>query len=559
MALLKNSISPALALGVTALAFLSAGSRPAAGQEVPAPGPATYTVFLKGQQIGREEANLTRTPDGWRITSTSRFEMGSMTFENRHFEVRYANDWQPIELRIDALVNKKKLAINTSFSLTTAVNEVTSGDVTNQKTDTVSARALVLPRNFYAGYEAVAARLATADKGAQFAAYVAPDAEVPLTVEDVTKEQIQFTGGAIDVRRFRLKFQNPGLPVAVDIWVDARGRMARLEVPVATLQVIREDLATTMTRFEVAAHPGDETAMIPSAGFSLAATVTRPVGPQQKLRFPAVILVAGSGPQDRNELVFGIPIFGQIAGALADAGFLVVRYDKRGVGQSGGRAESATLADYAEDLRAVIKYTSRRDDVDKRRVTLLGHSEGAAVAMLAASKDKSIAGLILVAGMGTTGAEIVLEQQQHLLGRSTFSEEERKQKIDLQHKIHEAVRTGKGWDQIPPDIRAAAESPWFQSFLKFDPARVMKDIRQRILILQGSLDTQVKPHHAEKLAALAQARKKGGDVQLTIVDGVNHLLVRAKTGEFDEYPDLPEKRVSQKVIDVIIEWLKKGA
>jgi len=80
------------------------------------------------------------------------------------------------------------------------------------------------------------------------------------------------------------------------------------------------------------------------------------------------VLVAGSGAQDRDETVFNIPIFGQLAGALADAGFLVVRYDKRGVGQSGGRGESATLADYAEDVRAVVKYLSERKDVDKKHI-----------------------------------------------------------------------------------------------------------------------------------------------------------------------------------------------
>jgi hypothetical protein len=545
-------------LSALAVAFLATGA--ASAQEaapVPAPGPAKYTIFMKGQQIGHEEANLVRTPDGWRISSTSQMSAGSMSLENKHFEVRYTSDWQPVELRIDAVVNNKKLVINTSFTMTTAVNEITSGDTTNTKTDTISARALVVPNNFYAGYEVVAARLMSVEKGAQLPAYVVPTAEVPMIVEDIAEEQIQTTSGVQPARRFRLKFQNPGLPIVADIWVDAHGRMARLEVPAVSLQIVREELATTMTRFEVASHPGDETVMIRSSGFSLAATVTRPVGQQQKMRFPSVILVAGAGPQDRNEMLFGVPIFGHIANALADAGFLVVRYDKRGVGQSGGRSEVATLNDFAEDLRAVLNYTTRRKDVDRDRIAVLGHSEGAAVAMIAAEKDKKIAALLLVAGMGTTGAEVVLEQQQHLLGRSKISDEERKQKIDLQHQIHQAVLTGKGWEEIPPDIRSAADSPWFHSFLTFDPAKVMKDVRQPILILQGSLDTQVRPHHAEKLAEMARARKRGGAVQLTMVDGVNHLLTPATTGEFDEYPDLKEKKVSPKLIQVIVDWLKQ--
>ena len=542
-------------LSVLCCALLVAGAT-ASAQELPAPGPATYTIFLKGQQVGREEANLARTPDGWRLTSTSRMQAGNVALENRLFEVRYGRDWQPIELRIDALANGKRFAVTTSFSLTTAISEITSGEATTQKTDTISARSLVLPNNFFAGYEALAARLVNAEKGAQLAAYVAPTMEVPVVVENVAEEQIQGTAGTLVVRRVRVTFQNPNAPLAADIWVDARGRMARFEVPAVTLQVVREELATSMTRIEVAAHPGDEAARIPATGFSLAATVTRPVGQQQKMRMPAVILVAGSGPQDRNEMVFGIPIFGRIANALADAGFLVVRYDKRGVGQSGGRAEAATLNDFAEDLRAVVRHTAKRDDVDERRITVLGHSEGAAVAMIAATREKKIRALVLVSGIGTTGAELVLEQQQRALARSKMSAEEQKEKIELQRKIHNAVLTGRNWEGVPDDIRHAADTPWFQSFLAFDPARVMKNVRQPMLILHGALDTQVPPHHSEKLAALARARKKGGAVQLASTDGVNHLLVPATTGEVEEYPDLKDKQVSRKVIDPIIEWLK---
>ena len=104
---------------------------------------------------------------------------------------------------------------------------------------------------------------------------------------------------------------------------------------------------------------------------------------------PAIVLVAGSGPSDRDETVAGIPIFGQLAGALADAGFLAVRYDKRGVGQSGGRPESATLADYAEDLRAVVRFTSDRKDVDRRRVAIVGHGEGGMLGLLTAAAASS--------------------------------------------------------------------------------------------------------------------------------------------------------------------------
>jgi dienelactone hydrolase len=553
MALFRHLSALALALSWAAPA---AAQQPAAA-EVPAEGPAAYAIFLRGQQIGREEARLARTPDGWRITSSSNLTAGAVQMDNRLFEVRYASDWHPIELRIEGTVNGKRASLNTSFGLTNAVNEITSGDTTNQKTDVVSARAIVLPNNFYAAYEALAARLSTADEGTRLPIYVAPQAEITARVESVVSEQVQTTAGTFAARRFRLTFQNPSGPLPVDIWVDSRGRLARLEITSASLQVVREELASAMTRFEAVSHPGDEPAMIPASGFNLAATVTRPVGQQQKLRLPAVILVPGSGQQDRNETVVGIPIFGQIANALADAGFLVIRYDKRGVAQSGGRSESATLQDYSEDLRAVVRYARKRRDVDARRVALLGHSEGAWVALLAASKEDDIAALVMVAGAGTTGAELVLEQQRHLLERSKVPEPERVAKIELQKKINTAVMTGRGWDEIPENLRAVADSPWFKSVLSFEPSEAMEDAEQPILIVQGVLDTQVKPHHAEKLAALARERDDQRTVDVRVIDGVNHLLVPARTGEIDEYSSLEEKKVSRQVIDSVIEWLRE--
>ena len=95
--------------------------------------------------------------------------------------------------------------------------------------------------------------------------------------------------------------------------------------------------------------------------------------------------------------------------------------------------------------------------------------------------------------------------------------------------------TGKGWETVPPAYRKQADTPWFQSFLAFDPAKVMRDVRQPILIVQGMLDTQVPPANADRLEALARGRKNPPAVEVAKVPGVNHLLVPATTGEFDEY------------------------
>ena len=134
-----------------------------------------------------------------------------------------------------------------------------------------------------------------------------------------------------------------------------------------------------------------------------------------------------------------------LAEALASRGVATLRYDKRGVGQSGGRVESATMADYADDLRAAVKFMTERKDIDKRRIAVVGHSEGGSVAMLAAARDKKIAALVLISTIGMTGAELNMAQVAHALDRAKRPEAERQATIDLQKRIQDAVLTGKGW------------------------------------------------------------------------------------------------------------------
>jgi hypothetical protein len=222
---------------------------------------------------------------------------------------------------------------------------------------------------------------------------------------------------------------------------------------------------------------------------------------------------------------------------------------------SGGRDEAATISDFADDARAAVKFLTGRKDVDAKRIAMVGHSEGGIVAMLSAAKDKRIAAVALVATPGITGAELNIEQVTHALDRSSASPADKQRTVDLQKQIQRAVLTGTGWEPLAA-YRRQADTPWFQSFLAFDPAAVMRDIRQPLLIVQGELDTQVAPSNAARLEALAQQRKSQAAVQVVRVAGVNHLLVPAATGEVDEYPTLKDKRVSAEVSKAIVTWLQ---
>jgi len=347
-------------------------------------------------------------------------------------------------------------------------------------------------------------------------------------------------------------------PLDGSVSVDNRSRFVRLEIPSAGLTVVRDDVSSVAVRSTTMRNPTDVDISIPANGFNLAGTLTTPPAVADRLRSPAVILVGGSGPTDRDETVVGIPIFAQLAKALADNGILVLRYDKRGVGQSGGRTETATLTDYADDVIAAVKWMSQRKDVDDRKIIVAGHSEGGAVALMAAGREKKIDGVVSIASPGTKGADLILEQQSHLLGKMNVPDAEKQSKIELQKKIQAAVLGGNDWEGIPPELRKQADTPWFRSLLAYDPSEVVSRTKQPLLILQGDLDTQVPPAHADKLAELARARKKAGPVEEVHIPGINHLLVPATTGEVTEYVSLKDHTVSPKVADAIVEWLKKS-
>ena len=188
---------------------------------------------------------------------------------------------------------------------------------------------------------------------------------------------------------------------------------------------------------------------------------------------PAIVLVGGSGPTDRDETVVGIPIFAQLAKSLADGGFIVLRYDKRGIGQSGGRTETATLTDYADDVMAAVKWLSQRKDVDERKIVVVGHSEGGAVALIAAAREKKIDGVVTIAAPGSKGADLVLAAAAHALdltealGRRQAGQDRPAEENPGGRRQRKRLggRSGRG--------RKQADTPWFRSLLTYDPSEVV--------------------------------------------------------------------------------------
>ena len=539
---------------------------PGAAQQAPASAkPTTYKIFLGGAQVGTEQVTVREDATGTTITAQGRLG-APLNVVTQRAEMKYAADGSPERFVLEGSANGNAVAVRTSFVNGTAQTEGNQGTAKIATSHPFSPQAVVLPNGIFSMYAALADRLSRVNAGAELKAYILPLAEVGIRVTSDRPERIQVGTTFLDVQRYDLLFNNPGGDLAVSLTAGDGGRLIRLTIPAQAIEVVREDVASPTSRTQVSSNPGDEAVIIPATGFNLGATITKPSSPAAPAsaagsgvagRMPAVILLSGSGVGDRDGVVMGVPTLAQLAGAMADAGFLAVRYDKRGFGQSGGRAESAGIQDYAEDVRTVVRWLLQRKDIDPKRIAVVGHSEGAWVALLAAAREKRIGAVASIAGPATTGAELVLEQQQRALDQMKLTPEEREKKVALQKQIQSAVITGKGWELVPQEERRAADTPWFQSLLTFDPAKVIKDVRQPLFFVHGALDKQVPPAHADRLAEMARKQSDSDSIDVVVVRGVNHLLIPAFTGEVTEYASLTDRNVSKDVSGALTAWLTK--
>jgi len=516
-----------------------------------------YAVFLRGTAIGRELVTFHRDQTAITITTQGRL-LAPLNVNIRTAEFKYQPDWTPVSFNLDATVNGGLLQLRTTFADEKASTDGVGGGQNISAAHQVARKTLIHANGVFTSYVALARRLAeNSEPGAEFKVYVVPQVEVTVRVKAIRSEQIQIGTTVLDVRRYELVYVNPSGEVTTNITATSDGELVSVNVPADSLDVVRDDVSSSTSRTQIYSNKGDEAVTIPAVGFNLGATLTRPANAAANTRIPAIILVSAAGVGDRDGVIQGVPTLAQLAAAVSDSGMIAVRFDKRGNGQSGGRSESATVTDFAEDVRAIVRWLEKRPDVDPKRIAVAGHGEGAWIGLLAAARDRRIAAVVSIAGPSTTGAEAVLEQQRLELEGLKLPPEERDKRIALQQQVHAAVLTGKGWDNVPPQVRKEADTPWFQSLLTFDPAKVLDNVRQPMLFIHGALDRQVPVEHVDKLSDLARKESKSKSVEVVVVRGVNHLLVPATTGEPSEYGTLPDRNVSKDVTMAMTDWLKK--
>jgi uncharacterized protein len=307
-----------------------------------------------------------------------------------------------------------------------------------------------------------------------------------------------------------------------------------------------------------------------AAGVTLAATLTIPAG---KGLFPAVLLIAGSGPHDRDESLLGHKPFLVLSDYLTRKGIAVLRADKRGIGKSTGDNATATSADFATDAEAGVTYLKTRHEVDPRQVGLVGHSEGGLIAPMVATKDPGVAFIVLMAGTGVPGDQIIVEQLRLIEIAGGASKEKADADAEKERETLTAVETEKDPKALEqllgvklaaegmPDAQIAVQiktltSPWVRFFLTYDPATALRKVTCPVLALNGSLDLQVPP--AQNLPAIRKALEEAGNKHFEVEElrGLNHLFQTAKTGSPSEYADI-EETMSPVVLDKIASWILK--
>jgi len=530
------------------------------GQEQPAPGEAIFTIFVNSVPVGVERVGVEETQTGWKINSSGRIA-GPINLNIESFEVEYDTSWKPRQLLIDGTRSNTEYDIHSKITEGSANSNIRDGNQETTELLQINPRAIILPDFFFGAYEALAVRLSQSREGDTIPVFVPPRGEITAVIQRITTQQIQTAQTQVSALIYRTLLRYENQQLEADIWVDQRQRLLRVNLPQVKIDVARQDLSLVSTRLTSQNHPGDIQVRVPARGFSIASTVTIPVDHQQpEDGWPAIILVPGTGLVDRDENIDGVPLFAQLATGLAELGHLVVRYDKRGVGQSGGRPESAGLEEYSDDVRAVVEHVIRRKDVDRDRIVVLGHGEGGWIALNAAYRERAIDNLILLATPGTPGTELVLEQQKNRLGWLEVPQQQQTEQTLLQTQIINAVLGQRDWDGIPEHMRRRADTAWFRSFLEFDPEDVIRRTRQPMLIIHGELDQQIPIHHSDRLSSFANDRRRRESTSETIrFPNIDHVLVSFSETGLGDYTQLFERQVSKELINSIDQWINNAA
>lgn len=360
-------------------------------------------------------------------------------------------------------------------------------------------------------------------------------------------------------------------------------KQAGKEFPLALTRAVPEKTAVVRPQEPKAPFPYKSENVVfenSVAGNKLAGTLTIPEG---KSTFPAVILISGSGAQDRNEALFDHKPFLVIADYLTRNGIAVLRYDDRGTAESTGDFIKATSADLATDAEAAVTYLKGRKDLSINKIGLAGHSEGGLIAPMIASKPGIVDFIIMLAGPGMQGNELLLLQQKVIFKASGMDDDKIMKSQEETQKAYDIIVNTPDFEKLKIDLKAYLEakvkansaeipsgmkaedvvnmqynqmiSPWIVFFLKYNPVPALEKVSCPVLAINGEKDLQVPPK--ENLSMIKQALEKAGNKHFVVKElpGMNHLFQECKTGLMNEYGTI-EQTFSSVALKEMLDFIQ---
>ena len=557
-----------------------------------------FVIYYGNKEAGFESYSVSESEGEIKLSDRAEFAVARQNFLV-NLDLWMDNSYQALRLNMDGKVMGTEYQISTEFVEGKAINHMSGIKDTTTEVP-VHKDAFVLPNGLFFPYTLLVQRYDFQKGGKQeFFGYIVPQMEMTLKVEDKGRDSVDFKATQAELTKL---FVNLGGVVGINLWINDQKDILKLNIPMQGIEVFKEGYEPVPTEVEVdtlevdtlkvdtlkvdtlkvdtlkvdtlevdtlkadtlevdtlkVTYPSEEITF-KSGELILAGTVTIPQ--DEKKQHPAVIIISGSGAQDRNgktpELKFSLQ-YKALAQKLSDSGFLVLRYDERGVGESQGDFATASLTDLISDVKAGISYLRARPDVDTTRICLVGHSEGAIIAPKIASEDTLIQAIVLMAGTAKPLDQVITEQQEYVLKKQNVTQEMRKQMIDEQKDFFAWVRGETEWDEekVSQLGKMADKKQWFLEHFEHDPIETIKKVKCKVLILQGAKDRQVFEDHAKMLN---QALNESGNKNhtLKIFPDLDHLFCKTEgEGDYAEYADT-ERPLDEEFLNFLVDWLKK--
>ena len=398
------------------------------------------------------------------------------------------------------------------------------------------------------------------DQGAEGIPVTSTNYENSILKLEISNAGIQYEGTLNNENAFVGTFKQGGqsFPLILTKGKTEKDKVLRPQEPIKPYPYYSEEIKFENTENEVV----------------LSGTLTLP---KENGKFPAVVLISGSGPQNRDEELLGHKPFLVLADYLTKNGIAVLRFDDRGTAESTGDFKNSTTYDFATDVEYAIKYLQTRKEINNKHIGLIGHSEGGVIAPIVASKNKEVDFIVLMAGSALRGDKLLLLQKYKIeiqMGISKQIVEANQQVFAGAYDIILNTNLGKTsvsdslsnyfvstyGSALPENQKTALvnqlSSPWMIDFIRLDPAVYLEKVRCPILAINGSKDLQVPSKENLQIIENIKKNSKNAKIEIRELENLNHLFQECKTGAISEYRTI-EQTISPLALEVISNWILK--